>query len=128
MMSPEGDNHRGGKSLALDPVAVLCGLGAPSRAFLQRLFGGVDSAPAACSFGHFLCAAWYFAMAADDELPRYLLALYDADRDEAGTIAEVAQVVRELCGDNGGEEAELLPDLCNWLSTCRSRTPRTPLP
>ena len=117
-IAPEANHHRGGKSLSLDPAAILRGLGAPSRAFLQRLLGGVDSAPASsCAFGHFLCATWHFAMAADDTLPRYLFALYDADRDDACTLAEVAQMVRELCGGGGGggEEAELLPDLCNRL-------------
>ena len=106
-------NRSADVSLAVDPAAILCGLGVPSRAFLQRLFGGFDGAPTACSFGHFLCATWHFAMAADDELPGYLLALYDADRDNACTLAEVAQMVHELCGRGG--EAELLPDLCNRL-------------
>ena len=52
-------------------------------------------------------------MAADNELPRYLLALYNADHDDACTLAKVAQMLHELCGRGG--EAELLPDLCNRL-------------
>ena len=105
-------NRSSNVSLAMDAASILRGLGVPSREFLQRLFV-FDGAPAACSFGHFFCCAWHFAMAADDDLPKYLFALYGAERDDACSLVEVARMVNELCGRRG--ETEVLPDLCNRL-------------
>jgi hypothetical protein len=105
-------NRSANVSLAMEAGSILRGLDVPSRAFLQRLFV-FDGAPAAHSFGHFLCCVWHFAMTADDDLPKYLFALYDADRDDACSLAEIAQMVQELCGRRG--ETELLPDLCSRL-------------